>query len=78
MIKTLATASLLAVASLGLAACDNAADDTEPMAEDTAMAPAPVEPMATDTASPLPGDTASPAPTDTTSPEPTGTATTTY
>ena len=70
MIKTLATASLLAVASLGLAACDNTADDAAPVVEDTAMEPAPVEPM--------PSDTLSPAPTDTASPSPTGTATTTY
>ena len=77
MLKTFTAASLLAVASLGLAACDNTADEAEPMAEDTMMEPAPV-----DTATPLPTDTMSPSPTDTASPtdtpSPTGTATTTY
>jgi hypothetical protein len=68
MLKTFNAASLLAVASLGLAACDNTADEAEPMAEDTtAMEPAPV-----DTATPLPGDTGAPMPGDTASP--TGTA----
>ena len=78
MLKTFAAASLLAAASLGLAGCDNTADDAAPVAEDTAMEPAPVEPMPSDTLSPAPTDTASPAPTDTASPSPTGTATTTY
>jgi hypothetical protein len=77
MLKTFTAASLLAVASLGLAACDNTADEAEPMAEDTLMEPAPV-----DTATPLPTDTGTPSPTDTASPtdtpSPTGTATTTY
>lgn len=70
MLKTFTAASLLAVASLGLAACDNTAEEAEPMAEDTLMEPAPV-----DTATPLPGDTATPLPGDTTTPAPTVTAT---
>ena len=77
MLRKFAAASLLAVASLGLAACDNTADEAEPMAEDTMMERAPVEPMPTDTMSPMPTDTASPMPTDTMSPTatPTGTST---
>ena len=74
MLKTFTAASLLVVASLGLTACDNTADEAEPMAEDTLMEPAPV-----DTATPLPGDTGAPMPGDTASPtdtaRPTGTAT---
>ena len=78
MRKILAAAPLLAAVAFGLAACDSTADDAEPMAEDTTMEPAPVEPMPTDTMSPMPTDTASPTPTDTMSPEPTATATTSY
>ena len=75
MLKTFTAASLLAVASLGLAACDDTPDDA--VVEDTtAMEPAPIDtaaPLPGDTASPLPGDTTTPSPTDTASP--TGTAT---
>ena len=67
MLKTFTAASLLAVASLGLAACDDTPEEPAPVVEDTTMEPAPI-----DTATPLPGDTATPSPTDT---APTGTAT---